>query len=245
MNVPVDLNSPLLDMLVDQTSPLLDIPLVPSSSLLDIPVDLNSPLMDMPVNINSQMLFIPVSSQNILEVEVLEEDNKIEFRATEQPLKCCLKGRMEEISKYASFDDYGQPIDCDLANKGDEQETFEEFESDTFSVHSSSNISDIQVDEHLNTFPVVNDNINTEDILQKDGSLIVTSNLSNIEDENRSNMEKCLSYATFDETGAIVSRTLHEEKCSENSCPAEHLCSESLIKDLSLDGTKKINGEIS
>ena len=98
----------------------------------------------------------------------------------------------------------------------------------------------------METVPVVNDKNecaslkkykitenNTEDSLQKDGSSIATSNLSNIEDENRSNMEKGLSYATFDETGAIVSRTLDEEKCSENSCPAEHLCSESLIKDLS------------
>ena len=131
-----------------------------------------------------------------------------------------------------------------------------DFKSDTFSVPSSSAISDIQVGEQLETVPVVNDKNecaslkkykitenNTEDSLQKDGSSILTSRFSNIEDENKSNMDKGLTYATFDETGAVVSRTSHVKKCNENFRPAENLRSESLIQDLSSDGTKKINGE--
>ena len=68
--------------------------------------------------------------------------------------------------------------------------------------------------------------------------------MSNIEDENISNLDKSLSYATFDDTGANVSRTSHVKKSSELSSPNVNLCSESMIKDLSSNGTNKIKGEI-
>ena len=76
------------------------------------------PLLDITVDPSSQLLLIPFTSQSIQEANVLEKDDTIAFTAVAPQLE----GWLEAISKYASFDDYRQPINCHLAVKGDEDQ---------------------------------------------------------------------------------------------------------------------------